>query len=274
MIGPFAILRPRRAPCVTAFAALTLSVNAPAQTPETGQTPAERLERLDETYTSNLRKYHSPIIQEYLTALEKLRQTMAQRSGGDEPAAVQAEIDRVRGIYNGSGLLPYEILKPPPPDTKGGAPPAPKPPAEKPPKKAGSTDAIILAAAAAKNTSPDPTTLPEKPDGRAVPVGSDEWRIEKMTAGEYRISILYSCAGKPVNSTIVARIGQNSVQHPLTAAHATGGVNEFRIAKLGVISLEKDSVGESLVLQNSDPSSAAIWVRQVIIAKNTENEKK
>jgi hypothetical protein len=250
------------------------SVTATAQTPESGQTPAARLEQLDETYSSNLRKYHAPIIQEYLVSLEKLRQTMAQRTRTEDTSAVQAEINRVKSISAGSGLLPYDVLKPAPPEDKAIAAPVPKSPADLPPRKNGSADAIILAAAAAKKSSPDPAGLAEKPDGRAVPVGTAQWQIDKISAGGYRISILYSCAGKPANSTIITRLGRNSVQHPLTAAHATGGINEFRIARLGVISLEKDALGESLVLQNSDPASAAIWVRQVIIAKVTEDDKK
>jgi hypothetical protein len=266
-----------RFPHTLRFAALqwiALSVAAAAQTPESGQTPAARLEHLDNTYSSNLRKYHAPIIQDYLVSLEKLRQTMAQRNHTDETAAVQAEINRVKSIGAGSGLLPYEVLKPAPPENKTSKTPAPNPPADKLLKKGAPAGAILLAAAAAKKSSPDPSRLAERPDGRAVPVGSAEWRIDRIPAGDHRISILYSCAGKPADSAIVARLGQNSVQHALTAAHATGGVNEFRIARLGVISLEKDGAGENLVLENSDPASAAIWVRQVIIVKVAEKDKK
>lgn len=257
------------------FAALPwmpLSIVATAQTPESSQTPAARLEHLDNTYSSNLRKYHAPIIQDYLVSLEKLRQTMTQRNRPDEAAAVQAEINRVKSISSGSGLLPYDVLKPAAPENA--AAPTPGPPADRAPKKPAPAGAILLTAAGARKSSPDPSKLAEKPDGRAVPVGSAEWRIDKIPAGDYRVSILYSCAGKPADSTIVARLGANSVRHAVTAADATGGINEFRIARLGVINLAKDGAGESLVLQNSDPATAAIWVRQVIIAKNTETGKK
>jgi hypothetical protein len=252
-----------------AFAGMLVSATAPAQTSETGQTPAERLEQLDETYSANLRRYHAPIIQEYLAALEKLRQTMALRSRPDGVGAVLAEIERVKKISSGSGLLPYDI---PPPGDPAGPPPPPSPVGAKPPAKAGPAGAIILSAASAKKISPDPATLPEKPDGRAVPVGSAEWRIGQIAAGRYRISILYSCAGKPAASVISARLGEQRIEQTLTAENATGGINEFRIAKLGVISLEKDGTGLSLVLQNSDAASAAIWVRQVIIARPDAKE--
>lgn len=253
---------------------MAMSVAATAQAPEGTQTPAARLDQLDNTYSSNLRKYHAPIIQDYLASLEKLRQAMAQRNRTDDAAAVQAEIDRVKSISAGSGLLPYDVLRPATPENETGATPSPKPPADALLRKTAPPGAIILAAAAAKKSSPDPATLAEKPDGRAVPVGSAEWRIDKIPAGDYRILILYSCAGRPADSTIVARLGRSRVEHALAAADATGGVNEFRISRLGLLSVEKDGTEESLTLENSDPASAAIWVRQVIIAKVTEKDKK
>lgn len=273
MIRPH--LAPRNSRAASGFIALCamhLSIVAPAQGPESGQTPAARLEQLEETYTSNLRKYHAPIIQEYLASLEKLKQSMTQRDRNESAASVQAEIDRVRQIAAGPGLLPYDVLRAQPQEKEPDSPASPKP-KEKSPKNAGAAGAFILAAASAKKISPDPSTFPEKPDGRAVPIGSAEWTTEKIPAGDYRISILYSCAGKPADVIIVARLGTKRLQQPLTAANATGGVNEFRIARLGLFRLEKELAGESLILQNSDPTGAPIWVRQVIISKATEEDK-
>ncbi|HEY2573872.1 MAG TPA: hypothetical protein VGH65_07375 [Verrucomicrobiaceae bacterium] len=247
-------------------------VKSEGQTPESVQTPAARFEQLDKTYTSNLRKYHAPIIQEYLTALEKLKQTMEQRDRNESAASVQAEIDKVRRLAAGPGLLPYDVLKPAPAANEEQQP-ASKP-AEKSTKKSGPAVAVILAAAAAKSDSIDSATFPDKPDGRAVAVGSAEWTIEKISAGEYRVSILYSCAGKPGDANMGVRLAQNRLQHPLTGANATGGVNEFRIARLGLIRVEKDLANEPLVLQNSDPTGKPIWVRQVIISKSTEEDRK
>lgn len=248
-----------------------LSAAATAQVPDGGPTPAARLEQLDNTYSSNLRKYHAPIIQDYLASLEKLRQAMAQRNRADDSAAVQAEIDRVKSISAGSGLLPYDVLKP---ESETGMASSPKPPAGPPLRKTAPAGAIILAASAAKKSSPDPATLAERPDGRAVPVGSAEWRVEKIPAGDYRVLILYSCAGRPADSTIVARLGLGRVQRTLTDADATGGVNEFRISRLGLLKVEKDVIDKTLTLQNSDPASAAIWVRQIIISRAMGNESK
>ena len=256
------------------FVWAALSVGAMAQASDSSQAPAARLEQLDSTYSANLRKHHAPIIKDYLVSLEKLKQSLAQRNRADQAAVVQAEIDRVKSIGASTGLLPYDVLKPVQPENETGSTPKPDPPADKPLNKAAPAVAIVLAAAAAKKSAPDPSTLAEKPDGRAVPVGSAEWRVDKIPAGDYRVSILYSCAGRPAGSTIVARLGQKSVQHVLSAADATGGINEFRIARLGVISFGKNGAGEALVLQNSDPASAAVWVRQVIIAKVTEKDEK
>lgn len=255
------------------LASAALFVGAMAQASDSSQSPAARLEQLDSTYSSNLGKHHAPIIKDYLVSLEKLKQSLAQRNLSDQAAVVQAEIDKVKSIGASTGLLPYDVLKPTHPENNTNSMPKPDPPADKPLNKAGPAAAIVLAAAAARKSSPDPSTLAEKPDGRAVPVGSAEWRVDKIPAGDYRISMLYSCPGRPADSTIIARLGKRSAQRVLSAADTTGGINEFRIARLGVISFGKDSAGEALVLQNSDPASAAVWVRQVIIAKVKENEK-
>lgn len=265
-------MRPPRLRQFAALALIAFSIPASGQSPPSSQTPAGRLEQIDQTYTSNLRRYHAPIIQEYLVSLERLKQTMTQR-GGDGTAAVQAEIDRVNRVSAGSGLLSYDALKPAKAENWNEPAPAQVPAPAGLARKAVPANAIILAAAGAKRSSPEAATLAEKPDGRAVPIGSAEWQIDRVPAGEYRISILYSCAGKPAGSVITARLGQASAQQDLDDSNATGGVNEFRITRLGVLRLDTDSVGEALVLRNSDPDRAAIWVRQVIIAKVTENEK-
>lgn len=243
-------------------------MSAPAQTLENGQTPAGRLEQLVETYSSTLRKYHAPIIQEYLVSLEKLKQTFALRGRSERLVDVRDEIDRVKIISTGSGLLPYETLQAErwedtldPARTTGVG-------SVKPPVEAGRPVRIILAAASARRSTPDVSGLSVKPDGRAVPVGAAEWQIDSLPAGDYRILILYSCAGKFTEpASIVTRLGQISVSQTFTAAHATGGVNEFRIARLGDISIAKSLSGVSLVLSNEDPDVSAIWVRQVIIAR-------
>ncbi|MCE9519592.1 MAG: hypothetical protein K8R87_08585 [Verrucomicrobia bacterium] len=251
-----------------------LSVTAAAQTNEIGQTPAERLEQLDETYSTNLRKYHAPIIQEYLISLDKLKQTMAQRGRTERIADVQAEIDLVKNISTGSGLLPYDVLNREHHGFMSDQRPASEPFMDKGQKNKIRESALILTAASAKRFSPALASLTVKPDGRAVPVGAVEWQIDKIPAGDHRISILYSCAGKPADTTIIAHLGSVSVPRAFTAANATGGINEFRIAVLGDFHLDKSLTGASLVLQNADPASAAIWVRQVIIMKVAENEKK
>ncbi len=259
---------------LAAFAGIFLSVAASAQTLEKGQTPAERLEQLEETYSSNLRKYHAPIIQEYLITLEKLKQTMSQRGQADRIVNVQAEIDRVKKINAGSGLLPYDSLETASRENTSDSPRATGTGTVKTARNNNQDAAILLTAASVKRFTHDLAKLSDKPDSRAVPVGAAEWQMDKIPAGDYRVSILYSCAGKPADSTIIARLGQISVPRAFTAANATGGINEFRIARLGDIRIENGFAGTSLVLQNSDPTIVAIWVREVIITKQNDTERK
>src|SRR5262245_20562788 len=75
---------------------------AGAQTSDAG-----RLQQLEETYLSNLRKYHAPVIQDYLAALQKLKESAAERGPGDGFPPIDTEIDRVRKVSATTGVFPY-----------------------------------------------------------------------------------------------------------------------------------------------------------------------
>ena len=210
-----------------------------------------------------MRKFHAPVTQDYLRELEKLKQSLAARSHNKDAAVVQAEIDKIRKLTTTTGLLPFDSL-----DT-----PAPAQSAEDAPRK--KTDpAILLAAGGEIRVTPDLSSLKNKPTGKALPIGAAEWKVEKILPGNYYIAMRYSCAGVSEGATIMAKIGGNSVQHKLTAQDTTGSINEFRFAKLGVITVDQELTKETLLLQNSDPAKAVIWVRQVILTKVKAPENK
>lgn len=240
------------------FLCVAASLNA-----QTTLTPAASLDQLDSTYHTSLRKYHAPVIQEYLRELNKLKQSLTGRGRNMDAARVQAEIDKVNKLASTTGLLPYDSLN---------APAAERPAPEAANKKMES--AIVLTTGGETRGSPDRDTLNVKPSGKALPIGAAEWAVEKITPGKYRVAMQYTCPDTSEGVVIAAKIGTASVQRKLTSDDITGGINEFRFAKLGVLTIDQELARERLVLQCPEPTKVFIWVRQVILTKITENEKK
>ncbi len=226
---------------------------------QTTTTPAVNLDQLDNTYSTNLRKYHAPVIQDYLRELNKLKQTMVGRNRNMDAALVQTEIDKVKKLSNTTGLLPYDSLNA---LSSGHS-------SEDAPRKKNDT-AIVLAAGSETRSSPDRSTLKLKPTGKALPIGAAEWMVEKITPGSYRVAVQYTCPNTPEGIVISAKIGTASVQRKLTSEDTTSDINEFRFTKLGYITIDQELTKEPIVLQNLDPTNAAIWVRQIILTKVKE----
>ncbi len=242
------------------LAFLSVFTSLVAQTPAI---PTAHLDQIDNTYYTNLRKYHAPIIQDYLRELIKLKQSLAAKNRNMDAATVQTEIDKVKKLSTTTGLLPYDSL----------SAPATAPTEEEPPRKKMDLS-IVLAAGSEVRTSLDRNNLKDKPRGKALPVGAIEWSVEKIEPGNYRVAMLYSCAETPEGAAIAAKIGGTSIQRKLTSEDNTGSINEFRFAKLGIITIDQELTKETLVLQSSDPAKAAIWVRQIILTKVKAPESK
>ncbi len=246
-----------------ALAILSVFTTLSAQTPATPATPATNLDQLDSTYHTNLRKYHAPVIQDYLRELNKLKQALAGRSRDMDAALVQAEIDKVNKLASIPGLLPYDSLSAPAADRSAKV----------------STDkkmeaAIVLSLGSETRGSPDNSTLKVRPTGKALPIGAAEWAVEKITPGKYRVAMQYTCPEISEGVVITARIGTASVQRKLTSEDITGSLDEFRFAKLGTLTIDQEFSKEHFILQCPEPTKAFIWVRQVILTKIKDAENK
>lgn len=231
------------------FMVTTLDAQIPA-------TPSAQLDQLDNTYLINLRKYHTPIIQDYLRELTKLKQSLAARNRNMDASLVQLEIDKVNKLASTSGVLPYDSLK--------------DPFAEQPAEESHTPKvdaAIFLTAGSETRCSPERSSLKEKPDAKALPIGAAEWKVEKITPGNYRVAMHYSCRDISEGIVLTGKIAGTSFQHKLTSEDITGGINDFRFGKLGVISIDQELTKESFVLQSSDLGKAAVWVKQIILTK-------
>lgn len=235
------------------LAMLFMVTTVDAQIPAT---PAAQLDQLDNTYRTNLRKFHTPIIQDYLRELTKLKQSLAARNRNMDASLVQVEIDKVNKLASTSGILPYDSLN---------APSVGQPADEPHTRKLEA--AIFLDAGSETRSSPERSSLKEKPDAKALQIGAAEWKVEKITPGNYRVVMRYSCKEVSEDTVLTGKIAGTSFQHKLTTEDITGGINDFRFAKLGVISIDQELTKESFVLQSSDPTKAAVWVRQIILTK-------
>ncbi len=223
---------------------------------QTSSTPATSLDQIDSTYLTNLRKYHAPVIQDYLRELSKLKQSLSGRNRNMDAALVQAEIDKVNKLASTSGLLPYDSLS---------APAAEHFAEETPDKKMDA--AIVLSTGNETRSSPDRSTLKVKPSGKALPIGAAEWMVEKITPGKYRVAMQYTCPDTSEGVVITAKIGGASVQRKLTSEDITSGIDEFRFTRIGIITIDQELTKEHFVLQCSDPAKSFIWVRQLVLTK-------
>jgi hypothetical protein len=224
--------------------------------------PAQRLEQLDGTYSSNLRKYHAPVILDYLRELEKLRQSYTAKGSNDEAAQVQAEIDKAKKLSTSTGLLSYDPLKPPPP--KGEVPPGNDPQRGKGPRKF-SPDAIMLATSSAINANPSADTVKPRPDDTALPIGHAEWHVEKIPAGIYEVMLICNMMENSEKMTVQATLGSLSVERKLPPS-GTKGSTDFKVFRVGTITLDQDMTDAVLALESSEPFKPCIWVRNVILS--------
>jgi hypothetical protein len=244
------------------LAALNFSSRLMGQATDATPAPAARLEQLDSTYSSNLRKYHAPVILDYLRDLEKLRQTLASQSRDADAAQVQAEIDKTKKLSSSTGLLSYDPLKPPP------EPEASVSPSKPPPGKGGrrfSPDAITLSIANAINARPSADTVKPAPDDKALPLGHAEWRIDKLPAGVYEVMLISSVIDNSEKQTVEATLGSYTGERKVRTAATANGPNDFRIFRVATFSLDQDMSNTVLTLESSDPSHPCLWVRNVVL---------
>lgn len=224
----------------------------PAQSPS-------RLEQLEATYQSNLRTIHAPLLQDYIRELELLKSQLIARNRAADAKEVDAEIARVKGIVNTTGVLPYTGLE------AAAAPPAagvvPKPaPADKSPAKGVATALpTLLAAEAFKGGALNAKT-------GAIPLGSAEWRVFKLPAGTYDVLIIFSSETQGKDEEITLNLGGRETKATIAQDRATGSPETFRLLRLCQIKVETEISGGVLNVTSATADKPAIWLRKVIFA--------
>jgi hypothetical protein len=229
---------------------------------------ATRLQQLQTTYQSNLRKLHAPLLADYARELEVLKQTLLTRSRSADAIAVDNELVRVRGLAATTCILPYEMpRKEGPAIADAAAPKAVKPPAA---KKA--PDGIVLTAAEALPPTEFPLVLRDGP-AKALHIGRASWKVTSVPAGTYDLIIFYASAKIPDGQSITAHFSGNDLVLPLTADHSTNTDLNFRAARVGQLTLESEVTNATLTLNTEPFNTPTLWLRSLVLTKSKAKPK-
>lgn len=243
------------------------AIEAFAQTPaENASAPASitptvtRLAQLDSTYLFSLRKFHGPVLLDYQRDLERLKQLLIARNRPDDAKHVDAEIEYVKTLITTTGVLPYTALIPPPPEQ-----PAPENSSFIPPrgrKKMPDTPALSLNAAETNRSS-----LPMNAKAEGLPIGSAEWPVKKLPAGNYDVVMFFSCASLEKPEKITLRFAGQEFNTALPIERVTGSDLNYRPYRIAKIVLDQEVTDGTLSIQGEAPASPHLFIRGIFLLK-------
>lgn len=241
---------------------------AAAAVPAAAASPGlqSRLDTLDATYKSNLRRLHAPVLQDYMRQLELLRQQLTARARLSDAKTVEKEIEQVKQLIANGGAMPYTALHPAPPPVVGGtpmvaAPGSPPPPPGPPGTGPGKRPGFVLHANMAKVQG-----VPADPSAKTLSLGVAEWTVPSLPAGTYDLNIVFSAAKLDSDVEIRAFFDGNDLTATLSADRATGSDQTFRIFRIGHITLTQDVTNELLQMRSNLPLGQML-VKNVIFAE-------
>ncbi len=231
----------------------------PAQEPPAGSEPT-RLEQLDVIYQQQLRTLHVPLLSKYLTELQQ------QAARAKNPAPYRAEIIRVQQWIAAGGTV--DVVAAAQELSAGPGLAASAPASSTVLEGKDSPKLISLTPAFARSITP-------VPDGSASPisaaVGRMSWRMDSLAAGKYQVVLHFARLPSLVSPTelVLDFAGQR-----LTASVSpeAGGApsRQFRLLRLGQLTLEKSVEGAELSLTVGDPEVSTLLVRHLHLTRMPE----
>ena len=242
----------------TCGTALSQSADTAAPKPE-----MSRLQQLENTYQTRLRPLHAPVLNEYLRDLERLKQTLAAKDRAADLKHVDAEIARVKKMAATTGVFDYKLPKP-------DAPPAladKNGPSGKTIAGRFGADALVLPAGEATVKSGQGTAIMKDAPAKAILLGEATWKASRIAAGTYDLIAIAACAKSDEPRTITLKFNGKEITSPLTAAQVTGSNDNFRILRIGQITLDRDVTDAALTVQLDQPDKPILWVRSVVFAR-------
>jgi hypothetical protein len=227
-----------------------------AQETRPGSEPT-RLEQLDAIYQQQLRTLHVPLLSKYLMELQQ------QAARASDPAPYRAEIARVQQWIAGGGTV--DVVAAARELAEGTTPVAPAPATSTRIEGAGSTQLLSLTPAFARSISP-------VPDGSASPisaaVGRMSWRMDSLAAGHYQVVLHFAPLPSLTSPTeVVLDFAGQRLSAKISPE--TGGKNprQFRLLRLGQLTLDKAVDGAELSLTVGDAESSALLVRHLHLTR-------
>lgn len=217
--------------------------------------PASRLEQLESTYHLNLRRYHAPILQDYLAQLETLKQKLNTQRRPADAGQVDKEILHVKNLIATTGIFPYTSINPSSPLA------ATEPGSEQRRRH-------TLALHAADAVSPAPITTEAR---EALPLGSIAWNIPKLPAGAYDVLMVYTAATLAQPEPILLTLDDQQLISTLPVSRATGNNEAYRAFKLGRLTLNNPVNNRIIAIQNGNPAVPSLRLRNLLLVRAQED---
>lgn len=234
------------------------AATTPAPAAAASPSPASKLEQLESTYLFSLRKFHGPVLLDYQRELERLKQQLIARNRPEDAKQVDAEIEYVKTLTTTTGVLPYTSLIPPPP-----APPAPADLPPGPPRRNKMPNSALTLTA----TEVSKTSLPMNVKADGLPLGSIEWPVSKLPAGNYDVVMLYSCAALETPEKITLNFAGKAFNVSLPIERVTGSETSYRPYRIAKITLDQDVTDSTLSVQSETPASPRLFIRGVYLVR-------
>ena len=210
-----------------------------------------RLQQMESIYQKELSARHIPLLGKYLTELQRLAATAADRKLYD------AEIARIQQVISSGGALDLIALQ----KSQSGEMPMPAP-APMPVPLERKEALIALSPALAQSLVPS-----APPDAAAATLGEAEWRIAAINAGTYDVLLHYSCVELATPLPLKVEFAGQKIEKTLESDRATKDGQTFRILRLGSLTLTGDHRGETLRFTAGDKNAAKLVLKSLLITK-------
>lgn len=237
---------------VPALLAWSLFSALSAQTPVTSSNTDSKFQQMEAIYQQQLSSRHIPILGDYLTELKK------QVALASDPAAYNAEIERIQGIITAGGIVDLtDTVRALHPETATQYRPA-------------APESGKLKRAVTTLTPGFAQSILPVPEGSASPIAAEIgqmiWRLDHLPAGAYNFVLQYASLDAGQKVSLSLELGDQKVTNELTAKHATKDAKTFRLMRLGQLTLAENKSGATLTLTANTTLKPSLIVKSLVIS--------
>lgn len=124
------------------------------------------------------------------------------------------------------------------------------------------TPALSLSAAETSRSS-----LPMNAKAEGLPIGSAEWPVKKLPAGNYDVIMLFSCASLEKPERITLHFAGQEFNSTLPIERATGSDNSYKPYRIAKIVLDQDITDGTLSIQSEASATPHFFIRSIFLLK-------